>query len=131
MHIDIQSRGFSLTQGLRDHAERRLRFAFGTTQDKVGRIAIRLTDVNGRRGGVDKRCRIQVYVRRAPAVSVEDTESDLYVAIERAVDRAARTVARRLARLREGRHLAVLLLAGNEASGAADPTFPAAGRAPA
>jgi ribosome-associated translation inhibitor RaiA len=105
MHIDIQSRGFRLTQGLRDYTERRLRFAFGATQAGLERIAIRLTDVNGPRGGEDKRCRIQVSIRGASAVSIEDTESDLYVAIERAVDRAGRTVARRLARLRQDRRI--------------------------
>ena len=27
MHIDIQARGFPLTEGLREHTERRLKFA--------------------------------------------------------------------------------------------------------
>ena len=35
------------------------------------------------------------------AVVIEDTEADLYVAIDRAADRAGRTLERRLARQRE------------------------------
>jgi putative sigma-54 modulation protein len=39
-----------------------------------------------------------------PDVVIEDTESDLYVAIDRAVERIERSVARRLERQREHPH---------------------------
>jgi len=102
MRIEIQARGFALTERLREHAERRLQFAL----IRVGVRAVRvcLFDVNGPRGGNDKRCRIQIPMSGAPKVVVEDSESDLYLAIDRAVDRTERTVARRLGRLREHRH---------------------------
>jgi ribosome-associated translation inhibitor RaiA len=103
MQIDIQTRGFTLTRGLREHAERRLRFAFSPARPEVLRIAVRLSDQNGPRGGEDKRCRIQVTFAGVPGVVIEDTEADLYVAIDRAADRAGRTVARRIARRREHR----------------------------
>jgi ribosomal subunit interface protein len=103
MQIDIQARGFTLTRGLRDHAERRLRFAFGPARTEVLRVSVRLSDENGPRGGADMRCRIQVTLAGAAGVVIEDTEADLYVAIDRAADRAGRTVARRLARRREHR----------------------------
>ena len=92
MQIDIQARGFTLTRGLRDHAERRLRFAFGPARPEVLRVSVRLSDENGPRGGADMRCRIQVTLAGAAGVVIEDTEADLYVAIDRAADRAGRTV---------------------------------------
>ena len=103
MQIDIQARGFALTRGLREHAERRLRFAFGAARPEVGRISMCLSDDNGPRGGEGMRCRIHVAVAGAAAVVIEDTEADLYVAIDRAADRAGRTVARRLTRRRDHR----------------------------
>ena len=63
MQIGVQARGFDLTEALRDHCERRLRFALESASDKVGSVLIRLTDQNGPRGGVDKRCSIRVILR--------------------------------------------------------------------
>ena len=50
--------------------------------------------------GLDKRCHIQVVLEQLPNVVVEDVETDLYVAIDRAADRVSRTVERRLSRNR-------------------------------
>ena len=101
MQIDIQARQFSLTDALRSHAERRLRFALTCCDDHIKQVVTRLSDINGPRGGADKRCRLKVVVTGLPDVVVEDTEADLYVAINRATDRARRTVGRRLARQRD------------------------------
>lgn len=104
MQIKIQARGFPLTEALREHAERRLRFALSWAGYDVRKVVVRLSDINGPRGGDDKRCCIQVVFPGTQDVVIEDTESDLYVAINRAVDRAERSVARRLARQREYPH---------------------------
>ena len=101
MQIDIQARSFSLTDALRCHAERRLRFALTCCSDHIARVVMRLSDITGPRGGADKRCYLQVVLDGLPEVVIEDIEADLYVAIDRATDRAGRTVGRRLARLRD------------------------------
>jgi ribosomal subunit interface protein len=100
MQIEIQARNFPLTHGLRRHVQRRLNFALGTRYEQIQRIQVRLSDINGPRGGNDKCCHIQVALPRLADVVIEDTESNLYVAIDRAADRTSRTVARRLARQR-------------------------------
>lgn len=101
MQMDIQSQGFSLTDGLRNHVMKRLAYALNHGDAAITRVIVRLSDINGPRGGDDKRCLVEVRLKAAAAVVIEDTEADLYVAIDRAVDRAGRTLARRLARLRE------------------------------
>ena len=98
MHIDIQTHDFSLTKALRNHAERRLRFALTRCDDHIQRVVMRLSDINGPRGGEDKRCRLQVILAGLPDVVIEDVEADLYVAIDRATDRAGRTVVRKIDR---------------------------------
>ena len=100
MNIHIQTQGFALTDSLREHTERRLRFALGWADDRLRQISVRLSDENGPRGGEDKRCRIQLTFPSAASVVIDDTEADLYVAIDRAVDRAGRSVAHRLERQR-------------------------------
>ncbi|MCP5279164.1 MAG: HPF/RaiA family ribosome-associated protein [Thiobacillus sp.] len=101
MRIDIQTHGFSLTQGLREYVEKRLAYDLSHAGDSIMRLTVRLSDINGPRGGDDKRCLIEVRLKQAPAVVIEDVEADLYVAIDRAAERAGRTLARRLARQRE------------------------------
>jgi putative sigma-54 modulation protein len=94
MQLGIQARGFTLTDGLRNYCDRRLRFALGSTINKVRSVIIRLADENGPRGGIDKRCTIRAIMQDAPLVVVVQDEADLYVAIDRAADRAARAISR-------------------------------------
>ena len=101
MQIDIQARNFSLTQALRNHVKRRLGFALSTRYDQIKRILVRLSDINGPRGGNDKCCQMRIVIPGQADVIIVDTQADLYVAIDRAADRASRAVTRRLARFRK------------------------------
>ena len=96
MRIDIQARGFSLTEALKNYIERRLAFARSTKQIRY--VQVRLSDINGPRGGRDKCCQIQVVLNHLADVVIKDTEDDFYKAIDCAADRAGHTLARRLAR---------------------------------
>ena len=100
MQIDIQARQFSLTDALRNHAERRLRL-LTCFDDHIQRVVMQLSVINGPRGGKDKRCYLQVMLVGLSDIVIEDIEADLYLAINRATDRAGRTVGRRLARQRD------------------------------
>jgi ribosome-associated translation inhibitor RaiA len=92
---------FPLTAALLDHTELRLRFALTRTSDRIKRVVVRLGDTNGPRGGADKFCRMQVYLKHAPPVLIEETGADLYAAIDRVAERAGRSVAKRVDRRRE------------------------------
>lgn len=101
MQMDIQARGFALTDSLRAHVEQRLQFALTRFQDRVVRVVVHLSDVNGPKGRVDKQCNLQVHLRGLPDVIVNDTEADLYAAVDRASERAGRSLGRYLGRTRE------------------------------
>jgi putative sigma-54 modulation protein len=103
MQIVIQSRGVALTGALRQHIERRMLFALGWADYQVRKVEVRLSDLNGPRGGEDKRCQIQILASGIPEVVIQDIEVDVYLAIDRAADRAGRALARRLERQREHR----------------------------
>lgn len=103
MMIATNTHGFDLTDALREHVERRLRFAFDHSGQRIRRVLVRLSDVNGPRGGRDKRCQLQLSLEQSPAVIIEETQSDLYAAVDRAVGRAAVSVARRFSRKRAHR----------------------------
>ena len=100
MQIEIQARNFSLTRAMRTYIEHRLGFALSRCYRHVNRILVRLSDINGPRSGNDKSCHLEVFLP-GQAVVVEDTEADLYLAINRAASRAGRTVMRQLRRRRD------------------------------
>lgn len=76
-------------------ARRRLEFALGRFGSRVHSLTVRLTDLNGPRGGVDKKCLIAIRLRSPRrAIVIEDVDADATMAISRAADRAARAVAR-------------------------------------
>ncbi len=101
MKIHIRAKGFELTDGLREHAERRLSFAFDWAGHEIRKVFLSFSDINGPRGGNDKRCQLRIPLPRIRDVIIEDTAPDLYQALDRAVDRASRTLERRLSRQRE------------------------------
>ena len=104
MKINIQARGFKLTDSLREHTERHLRFALGWADDHLRQVSVRLSGQNGPRIGKNKRCLIQIDFPGTQDMVIEDTEADIHVAIDRAADRASRSVALRLERMRDHRH---------------------------
>jgi ribosomal subunit interface protein len=98
MNIEVRGTAMAITVALREHATRRLLFALSRFAPRLRRIEVRLDDINGPRGGVDKRCRVAIGVRAGAALVVEQVDSDMYAAIARAADRAGRAVDRSLAR---------------------------------
>jgi putative sigma-54 modulation protein len=104
MQIHIHCQGFDLTEGLRTHIERRIHFTFSWASEHIRRVTVRLSDENGKRGGVDKRCRFLVGVNGAADVVVSEINSDMYVAIDRAGDRTGRTISRILSKKRSYPH---------------------------
>ena len=100
MRVDIKTSGIDLTDDLREHAERRLEFALDRAHHDISNVTVRLSDINGPRGGFDKRCQIQIPLPHHRGVVIEETDSDLYVAIDRAASRAGNTLGRQLSRRR-------------------------------
>jgi putative sigma-54 modulation protein len=97
MKIHIRGRNVELTKVLRTRVERRLAFALSRFGERIGRVLLRFSDTNGHHGDVDKRCQIDVGLR-PKSVRVEHTDANLFVALDRAADRASRSVARALQR---------------------------------
>lgn len=99
MHIDIQSSSIRLGDALRAHARRRALFALSRLSDRILRVVIRLSDVNGpRRGGVDKRCSVHVHLLNSAPAIIEDVAGDCYAVLDRALGRAGRLVSKRVDR---------------------------------
>jgi ribosomal subunit interface protein len=100
MRIEIQARKLSLPGRLRRQTERRIRAALTRFDERIMRVSLWLSDVNGPRGGSDKNCQVQIVMPGKPDVVIDETRDNLYAAINRALERAGQTVVRRLDRKR-------------------------------
>ena len=98
MHVDFRGLHIDRAESLRVHAERRVESAVSRFSDRILTVHVRLTELNGPRGGVDKLCRVQVHGRGLDLV-VEDMDADPYIAIDRATHRLGRSVRRAVDRV--------------------------------
>ncbi|MFN7983118.1 MAG: HPF/RaiA family ribosome-associated protein [Vicinamibacterales bacterium] len=78
-----------------DLVRRRLEYALSRFESRINTLSVRLKDLNGPRGGVDKHCQITIRLEHpSRVIVVEDVDAELEVAVSRAADRAARSVTR-------------------------------------
>ena len=106
MELAIRSHGFSVTKALAERVRRRFSTALRHGADRLASVTIRLKDMNGpRRGGVDKQCGVELQFANGNPIVVHETDSNLYVAIDRAADRAKRNLLDRLRQRRSRRRM--------------------------
>lgn len=99
MKITVWSKLEEVDETVRANIERRLRYRFNRFSPRVLRVNVRITDLNGPRGGVDKISRINIRLRPTGNVFVQDVDQDAFVASDRASERAARSISRAIKRV--------------------------------
>ena len=98
MQIDIQARQIPLDRSLKGYTQRRIRFALTRFDERIQRVSMWLSDVNGPKGGRDKHCRLQLALAGNTSIVIEDIHEILSVAINRAIERAGHSLVRKLDR---------------------------------
>jgi hypothetical protein len=93
MQVLFKSRHPQATD-LRDLTERRVRFVLRRLGWLVPRAEVQMSDVNGPRGGIDKRCQVELRTDGAGSVVVASVASDWRTALDNALARAARFLMR-------------------------------------
>ena len=104
MQIDIRPSNLALQPEHRERIARRVGFALSRLSGRIRRVEVRLADVNGPRGGIDKRCRVLVHMSGGGSMLVEEKSSDLLTLIDRAIDRAGRAAFKRAGIVAQPRH---------------------------
>lgn len=95
MKVRIHAHEVTVTAALRKHVELRLGLALGKFSAHVGPVAVHLSQSLEKRDVKESRCQIALGLRRR--LKVQETDADLFAAVDRAVLRAARLVARAIA----------------------------------
>ena len=98
MRFEIRGRDISIGHALRDHIERRLRFALDRFARRIKQVNVKLGDLNGPRGGIDKCCKVAISLDCSSPIVVESHASNVYAAIDCVADKAATCIGRRLKR---------------------------------
>ncbi|HZO14220.1 MAG TPA: ribosome-associated translation inhibitor RaiA [Polyangiaceae bacterium] len=90
--IKIRERRVAVSEALQEHVEKRVGFALARFGERIGRVIVRFSTDGGH-----KCCEIAVDVGKR-IVWAEDTDIDLFAAVDHASQRVSRSVARALAR---------------------------------
>ena len=106
MHIEIITRNVELTTEDHERAEERCSRMLSRYGDHIRHVTIRLLDINGPRGGVDKRCTLMIRLRDGGQVTVNRTAETGGAAIGRSLE-----VARSKIRNRYGTRKGGILMA--------------------
>jgi hypothetical protein len=96
MKMRLAARGIDLSGEMKDYIRRHVHFSLGRFAGKIRSLSIQLADVNGPRGGVDKRCDIRVDVGLRQQVIVRERQANIHAAVTFALERAERAVQRQL-----------------------------------
>jgi len=99
-NLDVRAHGFSLTDALKEYASDHLAAKLTKHARQIQSVVIRLVDINGTKGGEDKTCEVEVFVRSREPVVVSATDHDLRAAIDAAADRVQNALGRELERAR-------------------------------
>lgn len=98
MEISTVDRSGYLSSATLASVRRRLLFALSRFDPKIETVELTVSDVNGPKGGIDKECRILLRLRRGSDIVITDRDTSVAAGVARAVDRAARTLSRRIGR---------------------------------
>jgi hypothetical protein len=100
MQIQIETRAPDSVE-FRELAERRTRFVMRRLAWMVSRAEVQLSDANGPRGGIDKRCQVMLKAGNRNVLVVRSRAGDWRTALDTALGRAARLLLRVWQRARQ------------------------------
>lgn len=102
MQVIFESQDPAAAQ-LRTAAERRVRQALKRLAWLTPRVRVHLSDVNGPRGGIDKRCQLELLTEGGKAIVVTSLSRDWFLALQSALARATRSLLHNWQRSRQNR----------------------------
>ena len=101
MKVRIHQGKAGMPPGREEAILERVHFALARLSHRIRTLQIRLDDLNGPRGGVDKRCVMEADLARHGRLVVDVPDEDLLAAVSRAARRMARRVADTFERTRD------------------------------
>ena len=104
MKIEIRTRGFHPAAALSAHVEREIQKSLSRLRPRPAAVLASLSDLNGPRGGEDKRCQLRGRHALTGEIVAGAADADLYQAIGKAARRFRRALVHRSGQ-RHDRHV--------------------------
>ena len=125
MKILVKSVNLELDRKAREHVESRLHSSLGHLANRILRVAVRIRDLNGPRGGEDINCLVEIRLRPRGRLFIEETDVDLPGAVGRAAEASVTAVRRSLEKSRDShrRARAARLFGSSDGHGNAGQSF--------
>ena len=100
MSTQLHTQGFDLTPAIEAHVRDQLRFHLANFESHIVAVDVFLRDINGPKGGPDKKVLIRAQLASRITITVERTRSDLYAAVTSAARQTKRAIRRSLGKHR-------------------------------
>ena len=101
MKIAVRFLGLPVSEALREYSEHQALNHLARFDHDLSSVDIRIRDINGPKGGEDKQCQVIARGPRFGFSTLAELSGDAYHAVNTAMVRLARTVARDLDRARD------------------------------
>ena len=96
MIFETNNKQAGIDDNASNEVKRLLKFSLSRFEGAVTRVKIRFSDVNGPKGGIDKRCRISAKLRTGGQVVVSG-EGEYYIeALSHSLERLVRSIRRKI-----------------------------------
>ncbi|MDG1731935.1 MAG: HPF/RaiA family ribosome-associated protein [Thalassotalea sp.] len=96
MKIIVQN-GLNESDGsIEDYIQRMIRLALSKAAANISSITFCLSDVMGKNGKYEKHCLLTISLHNLANIVIEEAQPDLYVAIDRVIQKATRKLSRKL-----------------------------------
>lgn len=103
MNLRVAIKGIKNNATLRCQAEARVKATLGRFQDRIQHVIVLLEDVTGpHKQVVDKRCRIDVRLKRGGDVMINELGTDVLASLALALDRLRASISRKVGRFKGG-----------------------------
>lgn len=96
MKIEVRVRGLDSPATVRDYVERAVLLHLSRFGDEVTAVLVHVSDVNGPKGGMDKRCQITARGPRIGSATREELTGNVYSSVAIAATKIACAVGREI-----------------------------------
>ncbi len=96
MELTINNKNLDLTNENIARITQKTRRMFNKVSDKIQKINVTLNDVNGPKGGKDKRCQVVIQTVGMSDVVINDSQTSIGSAVSIALSRARITLIRKI-----------------------------------
>lgn len=100
MDVQVKYHSVKSREDLSEHIQHRISLALDRFERSIRNVVMHVYDMNGPRGGVDKRCLALVQLKQGSSVAYDLRDTDLFSAVDRIADRLKERLRRRLGRRR-------------------------------